>query len=403
MMGSAVVAWRQLDEFTPWLAIGILLLTMDGILTPKNLRQSRLSHILTLLFALGISLTASSIACDQLGIFSDAAAPAAFAGTIALALSGIFLSGRETRTIFLAMRAADAAAIAARKNKKSPPSKNPSTGVTILDLWRFAAAQWALLMVGAALFLAVMVPREDRLGSETIRTLVFLLPAAGVLPNAVMAAGICWWDQILRAQMGSSEQARLIPVPRVRAWLVALLLVNLGGLLIVIRGGRGPFGIPGAFLQIAAVATYLLGFQKEFWRGLAPKFLLAACIIFIIAAAALLIERITLLANPTVPRFYSLAWQNLWIGALIIWLLSLAAIAIQRLLPQKSQPRPVITLALLLTLIGTLLTTTIFLLAASQPAQSQLAIINWLAAGALFTFLGIAITGAILFRISRRF
>src|SRR5205823_6329346 len=109
-----------------------------------SLRQGRAAVVLAGVAAAGILLTAVAIPLDQSDrAGTSAAASAAMWGAVlALTLCGLALALLEVRAILAAMQ---------------------SGGATILDIWRFTAAQWGLLMVAALVFMTVSVRREDLL------------------------------------------------------------------------------------------------------------------------------------------------------------------------------------------------------------------------------------------------
>src|SRR5206468_3795506 len=103
-------------------------------------------------------------------------------------------------------------------------------------------------------------------GSESIRLLMFYIPAAGVLPNTMMAAGISLWNDMLLAA-GATP-----PRPRIRAWVVALAVMNLAPLLILTSFMTGlhigPLQaawliFPGILLVLFAIVMYLAGFPAQ--------------------------------------------------------------------------------------------------------------------------------------------
>ena len=65
LFGAVVVHWQRLDEFVPWMVIGILLLGGPAGVCVATLRQARISLLLAALFAVGIVFTALGIAADQ--------------------------------------------------------------------------------------------------------------------------------------------------------------------------------------------------------------------------------------------------------------------------------------------------------------------------------------------------
>ena len=63
--------------------------------------------------------------------------------------------------------------------KSLKPAAGERGGITIIDLWRFAATQWAILMAIAALVMSLVRTKDQQLWSESIRVVMFYVP--------------CWW------------------------------------------------------------------------------------------------------------------------------------------------------------------------------------------------------------------
>ncbi len=368
MEGAAVIQWRRLDEFMPWVAIGALLLLR--VLLPVSVRQGRAGLLLAAGAAVGVVLTAFSIPLDQMEN-SAAASFAARSAVIVLAIVGAALALLEVRAVLRAMQRG---------------------GATILDIWCFTAAQWGLLMVAGLLFMAVSVRREDLLAGEQFRNLVFMMPAAGVLPNALMAGGILWWDRIARAR-SEREKVDLRAIagtPRVRAWGVAFLLVNAGGLLLMLR--QAWTGIPGGLLEILGIVFYLLGMPREFWRGVGGKAALVAWGLVSLALGARMIESIMILADLPVPRFYSGAWRHIWTQAIALLLTALAVIAALNSMSAPRLKRVAMPAATLL-VAGILLTAGVWLATAGRTGESQVPVMRWSIVGVSLELLAMIVAG----------
>ncbi|HVT81563.1 MAG TPA: hypothetical protein VHM90_13020, partial [Phycisphaerae bacterium] len=249
-----------------------------------------------------------------------------------------------------------------------------------------------LLMVAGLVFMAISVRREDLLGGEQYRNLIFMLPAAGVLPNALMAAGILWWDRVARARaMRERIDLRAVAgVPRVRAWGVAFLLVNAGGLLLVMRAAWT--GIPGAVFELLAILFYLLGFPREFWRGIGGKMVLLAWGLIALALGARLIECIMLLKEPTISTFYSGAWRHIWSEGIVLALLGLGAIAACNALPKPALKWFAAGAAVFM-VTGILLTAGVWLATAARTGESQVPVMQWVIAGTLPELLAVVAAG----------
>jgi hypothetical protein len=367
LQSTAVIHWRRLDELAPWLALAVLQLAGEQGILARTLQARRLAALFSILLMVGALLTALGIAWDP----SVAAAPAiAFTADIVMCCCALALASREYRAVSRALR----------------PTTSPAVqrGITILQIWRFAAAQWALLMAATTIYLAVTLRTDDRIGREDIRRLLFLLPA-GVLLNAMMAAGIGWWGDILHATATRAQ-------PRVRAWLAAFVAVNMAGLLLVLRPQW--LGIPGALAGIFAVIMYLIGFPALAWRSLGGKAVLAAWLLVLIALAASLLERILLLNGSPALFFYGAAWRHLWLsGALVTWLLGYGILALEHVAAPESAPalrRPAL-IATLLGLGGALITAGTLLSSAIAAAVI----------GVAAESVGLLIAGAVLLRFTR--
>ena len=200
-LSTAVITWRQLEGLLAYVAVGVLLISEPGMIAPVSLGRRRVAGILAGLLALAAVLAGAAQAMlesEMNGSGSNAPEILGFLGDALLALCGIFMAFRELKRIL--------GRIGGKGTSDAPG------GLTLLDLWRFAAVQWGLLMVAAMVYLRVRVSPEDAAGNEEIRRLLFFLPAAGALPNAMMAGGIAAWDWIVRR-----NDLRPAP-PRLRAW-----------------------------------------------------------------------------------------------------------------------------------------------------------------------------------------
>jgi len=379
-MGAVVVHWRRLDQFVPWIAL--LLLTLGGHLSGTALRRQRTARLLTILFAIGIALTALSIVWDEFALPESLSPPIAWGADIALALAAIATAGRQFTLLIRALYAT--------------PSATTPTGVTLLDLWRFLAAQWALLMVAAMLYLRATLPTGGLLDTERIRSLIFLLPAAAILPQAMMIAGISWSSDLLLA--GARTNPALAE-PRLRAWILSFVCINLAAFLMVV-----PFqalAIPGSIFALFAIVMYLVGFPPQTWRTLGGKIVLFSWFLLALAWMFLLLER-TLLVNAQISTaYYGGAWRHLWAtGALVLWLLGMGTLATERLLP-AAQPRRAIQLAVILMIAGVVLTSTLLFITSLQQGESQVPILRALPLGTLPELAAIVIAGAALLRSMR--
>lgn len=382
--GGVVIQWRQLDGLLAWVAMAMLLAMQPGALAPGGVRDKRLGMVLAAMLAVGAVCAGLAVALGESAAGESGAAEAlGFWGDGLLAGCGLFLAGREIRRMM-------------RQMEGPRKGKTPPAGLTLPELWRFIAVQWGLLMVAALLYLRVKIPAEDIAASEHIRRLEFFLPAAGAIPNAMMAGGIMGWDWILRTAGGAGAAPR---APRMRAWLSAMAAVNLAGVLLALRPAWA--GMAGGIVALAAIALYLLGFPREAWRGTGAKAVLMAWAIFAVAMGAQVLERIWDLANNdilAVSTFYGAAWRHLWsAGAVTLWLMGTGLWLIERL-PAGRGVRRAGTLAMVLLFAGALVTAAVFLIAAGKKGEAQLPAIQWLMAGMLPETLALLIAGAATWR-----
>src|SRR6185295_11783268 len=99
-------------------------------------------------------------------------------------------------------------------------------------------------------------------------------------------------------------------------WLAALVLVNVGAMLLVTRVPG--LGIAGAALEMAGVGFYVLGFPRHTWQGSGAggKVALLAWCVVLIAMGGLFFERLFALGSQPMPamRFFTLAWRHLWLA-----------------------------------------------------------------------------------------
>jgi len=323
-LGGVSVHWLRLDEFVPWFAVGLLLFEYCGIARgTQTLGSQRAIRLLTVMACAGVLLTAAGVLLDQFSLAPHISTIAAFGGYVLLALCSAGVALGAGRQVYRGLRA-DAV------------TGTPRAGITIIELWRFAGAQWGLLMAVAVLVVISLKSRDQRFGDLTIRDLFFFLPAAAVLPNAMMAAGISVGDDLIKASEGPRA------VPRVRAWLAAFILANVAPSLIllsILPRLNVPWLIfPGALLEFLAIALYLLGFPQVFWRQFGAKLLLASwgCIVFGLGAAAVH-QLLRMNQQPMTPNI-SAAWRYVWsIGACTLWLLSIGTLAWETFINSKGR------------------------------------------------------------------
>ena len=367
------------SRILPWLSLMCLILATSADVAreplggTENLRRRRIHTLLIIFLAVSSLLTILSLVCQQFGTFSPLTGGIAFAGEALAALVALVLSARQVRTLLAALQGGGA--------------------ITLLDLWRFAAAQWGLLMVSALLYMRLTVSPGELAGNAAILRLQFLLPAAGVLPNAMMVAGIAWWDLLIRP-----TQQRMA-APRIRAWLIAMLAINLAGLLLVLR----PLwlGIPGSALGAIAITAYLLGFPASTWRNFGGIPILIAWIFLAAALAATGIERVASLTGSDLlaVTFSGAAARHIWsVGAPTLWLLGLCSTA-ARIKQLSRATSKFIMLIGASNLAGACATAGVFLVASVQTAQPQTTTLHPLIVGASLELLAVFAAGIMLLRL----
>jgi hypothetical protein len=372
MQGSAVVHWRRLDELLPWVCLALFAIGAD--VASRALRQAREARLVATAIAVGALLTALSIALDQAGVGGSAAGGFEFFGALALALVALALAAREVRAIYAALRGTTGAA------------QGPGKGITIIDLWRFAAAQWGLLMAAAIFWIIAAKPREERLGDELTHALFFYLPAAAMLPNVLMAAGISLWNDMLAAA-GAAP-----PRPRVRAWLVALAGMHVGPALLLaslLPGLHVPaLMFPGAAFELFAIAFYLAGFPSSAWRGIGGKAHLAAWLCFALALVAAAVQAAFEIGGQGVPIYATAAWRHLWAaGAITFWAIGMGANALT-LLGSRTRAARMGSLTAGTIALGLAVTFAVQLLTAARSGEAQVPVMLWLFTGCGLEFLG---------------
>ncbi len=257
--------------------------------------------------------------------------------------------------------------------------------MTLIELWRFIGVQWGLLMAAAVIYLRVRVPAEDMVANEGIRQLVFFLPAAAVLPNALMVGGIMAWDFVVRSGAAAGG------VPRIRAWLVAMAAINVGALLTVLRPAW--LGIPGGAFAIAGIVLYLAGFPREIWRTMGGRAMLLAAVMLSIAWAAAAIDPLL-----DVATFYGAAWRHLWsVGAVWLWLMGIGFLLIERT-PAGRSVRRAAAMAMGILIVGAVVVTGVLLACATKQGESQVPVMEWLLAGTAPGLLATLAAGGVMMR-----
>jgi len=329
---ATLVFLRTLDAYTGWAAL--LILSLVGCHAQRGRGPGRhASRVRNALIPL--SLLAGILALTASIFLSDVVTRSQLEIALAfwLALCGLFLIIRQL------------VALAAHF----------STGLNIEQLWRLIAAQWILVWLAAEIFLRIKLRGEGVTANESARNILFLLPTACVLPNILMALGIRWWIALRPATPPQ-------PAPHVRAWLLAMLLLNLGAVLLMIP--LPWLGIPGAALMIAATLLYLAGFRRPgLWTTLAWTS-------FILALLLLAGQRLMQLHDTPIRNVYSAAWRYLLTdGLLLTWLLSRGLHHLRTHLAPNLQMRTLTRLIAFLLILG-ILTTLLTLLAAISHSDA---------------------------------
>ncbi len=200
---GAIVHWRGFDQFTGWITLAILA-SAEGPAVNAS-RKNIASRLLQVLIALGvIALSVSLLWGETTG---RAILDIAVAGLLAVA--ALIICWRQMREI--------ARSIAG--NHADEQSGN--RGLNLEQLWRVITIQWVFLWIAAELTLRIHFRVEGVEAEQKARDFLFILPVAGVTTNMMMAVGIKWWSV-------SSVSEQIAGWPRIRAWLVAIMLVNIG-------------------------------------------------------------------------------------------------------------------------------------------------------------------------------
>jgi hypothetical protein len=302
--GAIVVHWRQLDLFVGWAALLVWFMAVGsgGMLRVRGLREQRMARLIGLLAAGGILLALLNAAGDHFSGWGGGKA-LGVAADLTLALVGAIGVLRELHALAAEM---------------------PGGGVHLFALWRLVTAQWILAWLAATVFLRITLRKDELLGSETARQLLFALPAFGVLPNVLMLAGIYLWNalrtpspsQAIGSEPGAASEGRESGRgrARTRAWLVAMVAVNVGAALLVLRV---PWpGLVGGILVIAGILLYMFGFPRGAWSRAKPWFLIA-CGCSILAMVGVVAERVLLLGSPAGMAFLSSAWRHLLVSTVL--------------------------------------------------------------------------------------
>jgi hypothetical protein len=323
---GGLVHWRVFDGFTGWVALMILAMTDEADGRGRGLTRGTL--------AVGVAAFAISL---LLGEVHDRALVEIGVAVI-LAVAGALVAGRQVLALAKASR----------------------QGLNVEQLWRGIASQWILLWVAAEITLRVRFSKEGVESEETARSLLFLLPILGVTPNVLMAAGIRWWG-------GLREEAHTAK-PRVRAWLVAMVFLNVGAVLVI--GGsvwaRG-IGIAGAAFMIAGILLYLIGFPTRAWRAASGAWCVPLAFTGLGLGLLMMIGELVM-QRSDVPTLYSAAWRHLLASIATLWLLGIGSLVLARRVPPRiaAGTRTLASISRWLLLLGVLFATGILLAAISD-------------------------------------
>ncbi len=346
---GALVHWRIFDSFGGW--IGILLLAT------ANLSDSRFPRVELFLMPLGLlGLVGASLFGDVGGraIIEIVVAGLLALGTVIIAFRQLVTLGRSARTV----------------------------GVDLEQLWRGVTLQWALLWVTAEIALRIKFWRDGIEAEPRARTLLFLLPTVGLLPNVMMALGIRWWN----AWRGSPEKR-----PRIRAWLVSIAATNIGALLGVGSLWLGPLAFAGAVFMALGIGMYFVGFPKNAWKESDALPLVAAAFLLLAAGLGMMAF------GDTVNReLYSAAWRHLLSGVITLWLIGIGFLAMNSVVNDRLRAYGVALASALLFLLGLIAATSILLASIQDRSAMQ-----GLFVGAILQLLGIIVGTAAFARSSR--
>jgi hypothetical protein len=382
-LGSAVVHWRQLDGFVGPVALLLWLAGVagGGSLAPTTLKQRRIGQLFTAWAGITIALALLNAAWDQLS-------PGGGAGTVGRILGPIADFG----TVLLVI-------VAVLRELYILASEMPPGQVHLVPLWRFLTAQWLLAWVAATVFLRFTMSKEELLGNENARQLLFAIPAFGILPNTLMIAGIHLLNAKLRPTVAPSPPRPSAEItPRFRAWLLAVIAMTLGGILLVLPNQK--LGLFGGPLLVISTGLYLAGFPRKAWEGTKP-WLMAAWGAFALAMVIVTLERLLLLGNPTFSMaFIANAARHLLLSGATLWCFHAAMGGQEFFLGGRGATR-LLTLAATLFAVGALLVTALFVATSFRQGEGQLPILRLLFWGILPEALGLLAVGLLLPRLRK--
>ena len=325
---GALVHLRPLDYFSGWTALALLSLA-DYFAAPGQ----RLDHrIASVLLAAGLAMFVLSL------LLGDASQRALLDLIVGAALA--LLAVHHVLRTFSSLRSA--------------------AGLTLPDLWRLLCSQWLLVWATAEVFLHIRYHVDGIAAQESARTILLLLPAAGLLPNVLMALGIQWWGSL-----GGYSAER---PPRWRAWLLAAVLLNVGAALVMI-GANARFGwaIAGTTLMLLALLLYLAGFSRRRALMVVISWTLLAA-----ALALLLLDRVMHFSGQIVPELLAILWRHLLaVGFPTLWLLGIGVMVLRGRLAAPLQMRRLTKGICVTFLIGALLGAGLLLAGLSNRSMIQ--------------------------------
>jgi len=365
-----LLRWRLLDQFTGWYALLILFAAenIDAVPPPSG----ALRRIISAALILGIACT-----CYALAIAMGAVTfhPAGLEKNLELITAGLL--------------ALAAAMLVFRQLFSLAQTIGERAGFTIDQLWRLLTIQWILVWVAAEVFLRIKFRNAGGVSAdERARGLLFALPAFGVLPN-LMASGQIRWHGYRLAVLQKPQSFR------VRAWIVAMISLNLGAVCIIGSEFAGRwFSVIGAIAVGFGVVMYHLGFPPESRRG-AGRILMASFGMLVVGVLLAAAERIRAGQQVAVLREFGAAWRFLLSpGATILWVAGIGFGAIEAFTPATLQPSGAKRVAFGMLLAGALAIALCFILAAVIERQW----LAWVGVGCVLMWLGLLIGCAVALR-----
>jgi hypothetical protein len=371
-----LLRWRLLDQFTGWFALLVLFAgeNIDSANPPSRL----LRIILPTLLALGIASNGYSLASAM-----GATAPAGMEKYVELVTAGLL--------------ALTAALLVFRQLFALAGAIGERAGFTIDQLWRLVTIQWILVWVAAEVFLRIKFRNAGGVSAdERARSMLFALPAFGVLPNLMMSAGIRWQSYKIALLPQAQTLAEKV---RPRAWIVAMIALNLGSVCLIASDFfHAWLSVLGAIGFGFAIVMYLLGFSSDSRRG-AGKMILTSFVLLLLGVLLAASERIRAGQQITILREFSAGWRFLLSPAApIVWTLGIAASAIGGFIPENLQGRAATTAAFVLLTLGGLLTALFFILAASSGNSLDREWLGWIGLGTILMWVGLLIACAVALR-----